>query len=57
MSKIPELLRKQAEEIKDSFQDSAPVKEDVVKQAAIDYLVTQGLSMEIATGLVNKGLK
>lgn len=57
MSKVPELLRKQAEEIKDSIQDSLPVKEDVVKQAAIDYLVTQGIDLAAATELVNKGLK
>lgn len=57
MSKVPELLRKQAEEIKDSIQDSLPVKEDVVKQAAIDYLVTQGIDLAAATKLVNKGLK
>lgn len=57
MSKIPELLRKQAEELKDLVQDSQPVAVDVTKQAAIDYLVANGLDHDKAAELVNKGLK
>ena len=57
MSKIPELLRKQAEEIKDLIQDSQPNEKEVVKQAAIDYLVTQGVNHDAAVKLVTERLK
>ena len=61
MSKISEMLVKQAEDLRiyvDQLEaKEAPSEADLVKKAAIDYLVEQGVEAGMAAKLVKKGIK
>lgn len=57
MTKIAELLVKQAELLRESVAEPVNEETEIVKEAAINHLVESGIDFETATKLIEARLK